>query len=54
MNLALVLQDEVDDLACKAGPKEPATHGTIGVVSVLRFAVPRRQLYGQQRLLQSG
>ena len=49
MHLAGLLVDQVDNLPGLAGAERPAAHGTVGVVLVLRGAVPRCQLENFQQ-----
>jgi hypothetical protein len=50
MDLALVFQDQVDDLASSTWAKQPPPHSPVRVALVLRLTTPRCELQHAQHL----
>jgi hypothetical protein len=50
MDLALVFQDQVDNVASPAGAEQPPPHSPVRVALVLRLATPRRELEHAQHV----
>jgi hypothetical protein len=50
MDLALVFQNQVDDLASPARAEQPPPHRPLRVALMLRLATPRRELEHTQHV----